>query len=300
QPAGSFGGLKPAAPQGIEDEHVQSYDLRTAEADGTLQWVASTYSTQNDALYDGISRDGTRIVTFAPLLRQKALPLAAALEYLCTLGASGIGTPVEIEFAVDVEARRMSVLQMRPLVLNREMEALDLESIPQPKVLCQSTQVLGHGVIRDLRDIVVVAADTFDRSRSHEVARELGALNARLVNERRDYLLIGPGRWGSNDPLLGIPVQWAQISGARAIVESGFRDVSVDPSQGSHFFQNLTAFQVGYFSVNPRVRSSFVDWQWLVSQPAVSQSALVRHIRLEQGVTVTMNGRERRGVILKP
>jgi len=312
------GGLKPAAPQersaddptaaesaaaprvlGIDDEHVQSYELRVAEADGTLRWVASTYSAENDALYDGVSREGTRVVTFAPVLRQKDLPLAAALDALCRLGASGIGAPVEIEFAVDVKARKMGVLQMRPLVINREMEALDLDSIATETILCRSTQVLGHGVIRDLRDIVVVAAGTFDRSRSQHVAREIGALNARLVEEHRDYLLIGPGRWGSNDPLLGIPVKWEQISGARAIVESGFRDMSVDPSQGSHFFQNLTAFQVGYFSVNPRLRNSFVDWDWLASQRAVHESPLVRHIRLEQGVTVTMNGRDRRGVIVK-
>ncbi|HUR79306.1 MAG TPA: PEP/pyruvate-binding domain-containing protein [Thermoanaerobaculia bacterium] len=287
-------------PSSIDDERIRAHDLRTAEADGTLHAVASTYSAENDAMYDGISRDGTRVVTFAPILRQKLIPLAEALDYLCKLGSSGIGTPVEIEFAVDLRARKLGVLQMRPLVLNREMEALDLESIPQPKVLCRSTQVLGHGVIHDLRDIVVIAADTFDRSRSHDAAREIAALNAQLRDEQRDYLLIGPGRWGSNDPLLGIPVKWDQISGARAIVESDFRDLSVDPSQGSHFFQNLTAFQVGYFSVNPRVRNSFVDWPWLASQRAVSESALVRHVRLDHGVTVTMNGRERRGVIVKP
>jgi CheY-like chemotaxis protein len=307
--ADDSGGQKPAAPQetvadaprvvGIEDEHVQSYELRVAEADGTLRWVASTYSAENDALYDGVSRDGTRVVTFAPVLRQKALPLAAALDALCRLGASGIGAPVEIEFAVDVKARKIGVLQMRPLVINREMEALDLDSIATETILCRSTQVLGHGIIRELRDIVVVPAGTFDRSRSQDVARAIGALNARLVDEHRDYLLIGPGRWGSNDPLLGIPVKWEQISGARAIVESGFRDMSIDPSQGSHFFQNLTAFQVGYFSVNPRLRNSFVDWEWLASQRAVHESPLVRHIRLEHGVTVTMNGRERRGVIVK-
>lgn len=283
----------------IEDERIVACDLRTAEQDGTLHWVASTYSAENDALYEGISRPGTRVVTFAPILRHRLVPLAPALDCLCKLGTKGIGTPVEIEFAVDLTAKRLGVLQMRPLVLSREMDELDIDGIPREQLLCQSAQVLGHGVIRDLRDVVVVGADTFDRSRSHDVAREIAALNARLLDERRDYLLIGPGRWGSNDPLLGIPVKWDQICGARTIVESDFRDLSVDPSQGSHFFQNLTAFQVGYFSVGPRVRNSFVDWAWLASLAAVSESALVRHIRLERGVTVKMNGRERRGVILK-
>ena len=288
-------GQASACPERVEDERVTPHALRTAEQDHTLDTLASTYSPENDALYDGVARDGTRIVTFAPILRHRLFPLAAALDHLCKLGSWGIGTPVEIEFAVNLKTKTLGVLQMRPLVINREMDELDLDDIPREQLLCESTQVLGHGVIRDLRDLVVVHAATFDRSRSHDAARELASLNAEL----RDYLLIGPGRWGSNDPLLGIPVKWDQISGARAIIESDFLDLSVDPSQGSHFFQNLTAFQVGYFSVSPRVRGSFVDWKWLASLPAVSESALVRHVRLDRGVTVKMNGRERRGVILK-
>ena len=285
----------------VEDERIVSFDLRTAEEDGTLHWVASTYSAENDALYDGMSREGTRVVTFAPILRHRLLPLAEALDELCRAGARGIGTPVEIEFAADLsgESKTLGVLQMRPLVLSREMDELNLADTPADRLLCRSDQVLGHGVIRDLRDVVVVGRDTFVRARSHEAAREVAKINARLLDERRDYLLIGPGRWGSLDPLLGIPVRWDQICGARAIVEAGFRDLAIDPSQGSHFFQNLTAFQVGYFSVNSRVRDSFVDWDWLAAQPAVHETPLVRHIRLEEGVTVKMNGRERRGVVVR-
>ena len=283
----------------VEDERIESFPLRTAEDDGTLQFVASTYSAENDALYDGISREGTRVVTFAPILRHRLVPLAEALDALCRAGARGIGTPVEIEFALDLsrDPKKLGVLQMRPLVLSRELDELTLADIPRDALLCQSAQVLGHGVLRDLRDIVVIGRDTFDRARSHEAAREVAKLNAQLLDE--GYLLIGPGRWGSLDPHLGIPVRWEQINGARAIVEAAFRDLAVDPSQGSHFFQNLTAFQVGYFSVSPRVRDSFVDWDWLASQPAVYASPLVRHIRLEAGVTVRMNARERKGVIVK-
>ena len=197
------------------------------------------------------------------------------------------------------ETKKLALLQMRPLVLSRELDELNFEEVPEDRVLCRSDQVLGHGVIRDVRDIVVVGRDSFDRARSHEAAQEVARINARLLDEHRDYLLIGPGRWGSLDPLLGIPVRWDQICGARAIVEAAFRDLAVDPSQGSHFFQNLTASQVGYFSVSPRVRDSFVDWKWLAAQPAVHETPLVRHIRLEAGVTVRMNGRERRGVIVK-
>ncbi len=288
-------------PSGIEDERILSFDLRTAEEDGMLYWVGSTYSAENDALYDGISREGTRVVTFAPILRNRLIPLAEALDELCRIGSRGMGTPVEIEFAVGLAAnpKKLGVLQMRPLVLSREMDELSLTDMPLDRLLCRSDQVLGHGVIRDLRDIVVVGIDTFERSRSRDAAREVAHINSRLLDEGRDYLLIGPGRWGSLDPLLGIPVRWDHICGARAIVEAGFRDLSIDPSQGSHFFQNLTAFQVGYFSVNERVRDSFVDWDWLASQRAVHETTLVRHLRLEEGVTVKMNGRERKGVIVK-
>ena len=293
--------IRPISPISIEDERIVPFDLKTAEDDNTLHWVASTYSAENDALYDGISRAGTRVVTFAPILRHRLIPLAEALDELCRIGTRGIGTPVEIEFAVDLsgESKKLGLLQMRPLVLSREMDELNLSDIPTERLICQSDQVLGHGVINDLRDIVVVGIDTFQRSRSHDAAREVAKINARLLDEQRGYLLIGPGRWGSLDPLLGIPVKWDQICGARAIVEAGFRDLSIDPSQGSHFFQNLTAFQVGYFSVSPRVRNSFVDWEWLAAQHAIHETPLVRHIRLDDGVTVKMNGRERRGVILK-
>jgi CheY-like chemotaxis protein len=289
----------PREPSAATDERILSFDLKAAESDGTLQWVASTYSAENDALYPGIARAGRRIVTFAPVLQHRLLPLAGALGQLCELGAWGVGAPIEIEFAVDVAGRRLHVLQMRPLVLSREMDELDIGDIPRADLLCQSEKVLGHGVIRDLHDVVVVDIGTFDRSRSLEAAREVAMLNAMLLRETRGYLLVGPGRWGSLDPHLGIPVKWEQISGAKTVVETGFRDMAVDPSEGSHFFQNLTAFQVGYFTVSERVRNSFVDWSWLALQRATAHGPFVRHIHLERGVTVKMNGRERRGVILK-
>jgi hypothetical protein len=287
--------------RGIADERILPFDLRAAEEDGTLHWVGSTYSAENDALYEGISRAGTRVVTFAPILRHRMVPLAEPMQHLLDLGARKIGTPVEIEFAVDLSAepKKLALLQMRPLVLSREMDELSIDDVPPEQLLCRSDQVLGHGAIHDLRDVVVIDAATFDRTRSVDVAREVARINARLVAEERGYLLIGPGRWGSLDPLLGIPVKWDQISGVRAIVEAGFRDLSIDPSQGSHFFQNLTAFQVGYFSVSPLVRNSFVDWEWLASLEAIEEHVFVRHIRLDRGVTVRINGRERRGVILK-
>lgn len=289
----------PRAMTPLTDERIVACDLRAAEEDGTLQWVASTYSAENDALYAGIARAGMRVVTFAPVLQHRLLPLPEALGHLCALGATSVGTPVEIEFAVDVARKKLHILQLRPLVLSREMDELNVDDFDKADLVCQSAKVLGHGVIRDLRDVVVVDINAFDRSRSTEAAQAVAALNAQLVAAERDYLLIGPGRWGSLDPHLGIPVKWEQIRGAKTIVETSFRDIAIDPSEGSHFFQNLTAFQVGYFTVSDRVRPSFVDWNWLALQRATAHGPFVRHIHLERGVTVKMNGRERRGVILK-
>lgn len=287
------------------DERVVSYPLKHAEEDGTLRSIASTYSIENDALYDGVSRPGTRIVTFAPVLRNRITPLADAVDFLVRFATWGIGTPVEIEFAVNLSVprdkrKKLGVLQVRPLPLNRESDDLNVDDVPVERLICRSDKVLGHGMIGDLRDIVVVHVSSFDRARSHEAARQLAMINERLASEKKGYLLIGPGRWGSLDPLLGIPVRWEQISGARAIVESAFRDMSVDPSQGSHFFHNLTAFEIGYFSVGPSVRNSFIDWNWLAAQEAAEEREFVRHLRLASPLVIRMNGHERRGVILKP
>jgi hypothetical protein len=160
--------------------------------------------------------------------------------------------------------------------------------------------VLGNGIISDIRDVVLVDRDRFDRSRTHDAAKEVNAINERLLQEQRPYLLIGVGRWGSVDPWLGIPVKWEQICGARAIIEGGFKDIDVVPSQGSHFFQNITAFQVGYFTVNPRTEGGFVDWEWLLQQPAMERRELTRHLSFDDPLVVKINGRSHHGVILKP
>ena len=167
-------------------------------------------------------------------------------------------------------------------------------------LICQSNRVLGNGRIENLHDIVVVDSERFERGRSQEVAKTVANFNAKLNAENRPYLLIGVGRWGSNDPWLGIPVEWDEISGARVIVEAGFRDFRVTPSQGSHFFQNLTAFQIGYFTVNPEAGEGSIDWDWLRSQPSVAEKGCVRHLHFDDPIRVIMNSRTGRGVIFKP
>jgi hypothetical protein len=293
-------------PPGAGPGHLREarFGLDVAEADGTLHAVASTYSADNHAVYDGLSRPGARVVTFAPMLKHGVFPLAAILELLVRAGEDALGNPVEIEFAVRLprgeEPAEFGFLQIRPLTLARDNQDLSIVAVDSFQLICQSTKVLGNGRIENLQDIVVVDSHRFERSRSQEVGRAVAHFNATLSADNRPYLLIGVGRWGSNDPWLGIPVEWDEISGARAIIEAGFHDFRVTPSQGSHFFQNLTAFQVGYFTVNPDAGEGSVDWQWLAEQPAVEEQGCVRHLQFGTPLRVIMNSRTSQGVIFKP
>ena len=281
------------------------FGLDVAEKDGTLDNLGSTYSVDNHVIYDGLNRPGTRIVSFAPILKHGVFPLASILERLTRIGDEAFGRPVEVEFAVKLpqgprETAEFGFLQIRPLVLSREGEELRMEDVSPDRLVCHSAKVLGNGRVPDLRDVVVVDFHRFERARSQEVAEGVAHLNATLSESGTPYLLIGVGRWGSNDPWLGIPVEWDEISGARVIVEAGFRDFRVTPSQGSHFFQNLTAFQVGYFTVNPDAGEGFVDWEWLGAVPAVEEQGCVRHLHFDAPLVVVMNGKTSQGMIFKP
>jgi CheY-like chemotaxis protein len=274
------------------------YELASAEADGTLAAVASTYSRDNDAISDGISRAGVRVVSFASILKHDSFPLAALLDRLLAIGRWGMGAPVEIEFAVELSTRELAFLQLRPLALSHDELALEIGAVAPDAVVCRSASVLGNGRVDDLRDVVVIDRQGFDRGASRQAAAEIAQLNAELAG--RPYLLIGVGRWGSSDPWLGIPVSWDQISGARVIVEAGFADLKVTPSQGTHFFQNLTSFDVGYFTVNPDAGDGIIDWAWLAAQPAVRETRHVRHLRFDRPLIVKMNGKTGEGIIEKP
>jgi len=285
--------------------HERRFGLDAAEADGTLRALASTYSKDNHAVYDGVSRPGARLVTFAPMLKHGTFPLAEILDELVRAGEDALGNPVEIEFAVRLPQETglpadFGFLQIRPLTLSRDTEDLALDDVQPEQLICQSSKVLGNGRIDDLYDVVVVDSQRFERGQSQEVAAAVSRFNRRLNEHNRPYLLIGVGRWGSTEPWLGIPVEWDEISGARVIVEAGFRDFRVTPSQGSHFFQNLTAFQIGYFTVNPDAGEGTVDWEWLTEQPAVEEQGCVRHLRFAKPIRIVMNSRTSQGVIFKP
>jgi CheY-like chemotaxis protein len=283
----------------------QRFGLATAETDGTLAALGSTYSAENHAVYDGLGRSGVRLVTFAPVLKHGVFPLAEILALLLEIGSRGMNREAEIEFAVrlrrgEPDVHEFGFLQMRPLVLLREGDGPSLEEGQRERLLCFSPRALGLGHMTDIHDMVVVDFHRFDRSQSRIAAQEIARFNATLSAEQRPYVLVGVGRWGSTDPWLGIPVTWDEISGARVIVETGFRDFRVTPSQGSHFFQNLTSFQVGYFTVNAEVGEGFVDWDWVAAQPSQGELGFVRHLRFAQPIVVRMGGRDGRGAIYKP
>ncbi|MFH0990342.1 MAG: PEP/pyruvate-binding domain-containing protein [bacterium] len=287
------------------EELVKRYTLMKAEEDNTIYYVGSTYSPEDEAVYDGVSRMGKRVVTFAPVLKHKIFPLPEILDLILEMGSWGMGTHIEVEFAVNMNVppvlpKEFAMLQIRPLVLSLELEELDVEKVMVEDLICQSQQVLGNGVIQDMYDIVYVDIDCYDRGRSVEAAYEVSVLNSKLVDDRRPYLLIGVGRWGSLDPWLGIPVSWDQISGARVIVETGFRDIDVTPSQGSHFFQNITSFRVGYFTVSVMHHEGFIDWEWLREQRPLEEYKYVRHLRFDTPLIAKINGHKNKGVILKP
>lgn len=284
---------------------LEEYDLEVAEADNVLDLIGSTYSAENNVIYDGMSREGVRLITFAPILKTDVFKLPEILRLVTDVGAWGMNSPVEIEFAVNFpedksQPREFAFLQLRPLVKSHEIEELSLDELDSSELFCYSRQVLGNGLISDIHDIVMVDPDKFDRLKTVEVAQEIDQFNSELLAAGRPYILIGMGRWGSADPFLGIPVNWEQISGVRIIIETGFDDIKVTPSQGTHFFQNLTSFRVGYFTVDKTNKDDFLDWGWLQGEVPVSRRKYVKHLRFDLPLVAKMNGHDNRGVLGKP
>ncbi len=276
-----------------------------AEADGSLAYVGSTYSPDNDRIYPGTGRQGIKIVTFAPILKSNIFPLAEIIRFLLHIGASGMNCPVEIEFAAELNSankkpHEFGFLQIRPMAIDTVVEAVSFGQLEKDKIFCRSDKSLSHGRNNSIRDIIYIRPDTFDRARMPEMARHVGAFNDAFRKEGIPYLLLGPGRWGSADRWLGIPTTWDQISAARVIIESKYGDFQVTPSFGTHFFQNLVAFQIGYLTIGRHDDNNFIDWEWLDNQPVVQDTDFIRHVRLEKPLEVLINGRDGNAVILKP
>ncbi|MCB9479257.1 MAG: hypothetical protein H6683_06210 [Deltaproteobacteria bacterium] len=300
---------------------VRSFDLSDAEEDGALALVGSVFDEGDDVIRDDLSKPGPRAVTFNNILKHRAIALAEALVRLLHMGRDGMGGAVEIEFAVHMgdfgrrtprtRLRReptLYVLQIRPLA-SREAATdatIHVEIPPIESCLAVTEHSLGHGYFPDLRDILFVRPETWEAAANEAIAAQIETINAELSKAGRPYILIGPGRWGSADPWLGVPVQWSQISGVKIMVEASPADYPVDPSQGTHFFQNITSLRIGYLTLPPGANreqpkdAGFLDWAWLTTQPAAKETEYLRLVRFEQDVGVYLDGRTGRGIIARP
>jgi len=298
-------GKPPAFDPIAEAEYLLQADLTAAEYDRTLTLLASTYDVRSDRLSPGVGINGPRVLNFAPLLELRHYPLNDVLQRMLAACENALAAPVEIEFAMTFPHRggpdtpRLGFLQVRPMVVSEQQVDLAEAEFAGADVLAASTKVLGNGVDDQIADVVYVKPDSFEARHTQAVAHELEKFNTTLLNAGRPYLLIGFGRWGSSDPWLGIPVQWGQISGARVIVEATLPNMIVELSQGSHFFHNLSSFEVSYFMVPHHARPG-IDWAWLDRRQIVAETEFVRHVRLSHRLLVRVDGRVARGVIRHP
>ena len=288
------------------DDAINLLQLRIneAEKDKSLKWAASTYDYQNNMLRDGVNYTGKRVITFAHILKHEVFPLAEILSTVLEIGQKEMNRGIEIEFAVDLNNPKdqptiFNLLQIRPIVDTQETIEENLEKIPEQNTILTTHNALGNGIIDNINDFVYIKPESFDSAKTNEIAELVGQINDKFLAENKNYILVGPGRWGSTDPWLGIPVKWPQISAARLIVESDLKNYRIDPSQGTHFFQNLTSFRVGYFTLNPFIDEGFYDLEYLNSFEALYEDEFIRHIRFDDPVVIKIDGKKKIGVVMK-
>lgn len=282
--------------------NILKLPVKEAEADGALTYIASTYDPYDMVIRDGIYPGGRKVITFANVLQHDVFPLADILRLAQQYGQGEMRRPVEIEFAANLNDDRTGtfyLLQIRPIVDCKKMLEEDLSTIPDEDVIIRSNNSLGHGIMDEMQDLVYVKTDGYSASNNQLIAYDIEKLNAEFLREGKNYILVGPGRWGSSDTWLGIPVKWPHISAARVIVEAGLTNYRVDPSQGTHFFQNLTSFGVGYFTVNAYRNDGIYDQAYLDSLPAVHETKFLRHIHFDRPLVVKMDGKKNIGVVMK-
>ncbi len=299
--------LKNLAEQFSIDDSFNLLRLNTkdADADGALKYIVSTYDPYDQIIRDGYYPGGRKIISFVNILQHDVFPLAETLDKILQIGQEEMARAIEIEFAVNIDPEDQAkatfyILQIRPIVDNKEIMDEDLTSIKKEETILSSDSVLGHGIISDVQDIIYVKTGAFNSSNNQLIAYEIEKMNRRFTEEKTGYVLIGPGRWGSSDHWLGIPVKWPHISNARVIVESGLENYRVDPSQGTHFFQNLTSFGVGYFTINPFKNDGWYDEEYLNSHPAVKETEYLRHVHFDEPIVIKMDGKKSLGVVMKP
>ncbi|MBP7868271.1 MAG: hypothetical protein KA419_20270 [Acidobacteria bacterium] len=299
--------LKPAATSAYDDEDqfLVKLPVKQAEQDGVLTHLASTWMPDDQRFYDGIAGPGPKVVTFAPVLKMNVFPLSDILSFLLKTAEDAMGCPIETEFAVVMDPDKglpaqYGFLQVRPMVVSDELVTVDLGEADPERTLCWSHQVLGNGVYKGIRDLVYVKPSVFSAAKTPDIARQVDRFNAAFKAEDRPYVLVGPGRWGSSDPWLGVPVHWGQISAVKVIVETAIPTMNVDPSQGSHFFQNMTSLRVGYFTIPLNRHEADFHWDRLDALPAAGESEHLRHVRFEEPLEIRIDGRSGDGVIVLP
>ena len=285
-----------------ETEFEISCRLSDAEYDGNLKFTASTYNPRSDRIYPGVGSDGPRVINFAPILVDRLIPLNDAIKRVLDLSREALGAEVEIEFAITLDRKngiplRFGFLQIRPMAASNETVEIADSIFEGENTVISSDTVLGNGIIDDISDIIFVDPDNFNAKDTRLIVQDLETFNRNLTVENVNYLLIGFGRWGSSDPWLGIPVNWGQISGARVIVEATLPNMNVDLSQGSHFFHNLTAFGVPYFSILFGQTRSKINWDWLKEQRVLKMTRFISHVRLNNPIKVRVDGRSGKGAI---
>ncbi|MBQ9230572.1 MAG: phosphoenolpyruvate synthase [Prevotella sp.] len=287
--------------------NIKSLRVKEADKDGALNGIASTYDPYDQIIRDGIYEGGRKVISFCGVLQHGIFPLPEILQMAQKYGAEEMRRPVEIEFACNLTSTPQGttgdfyLLQIRPIVDSKQVLDEDLAAIPDEQCLLRSHNSLGHGISEDVVDVVYVKTDDdFTAANNPYIADEIEQINRKFLNADKNYVLIGPGRWGSSDYWLGIPVKWPHISAARVIVEAGLKNYHVDPSQGTHFFQNLTSFGVGYFTINTYTGDGVLQRDILDSMPAIEETQYVRHVRFDRPLKIMMDGKKQHGVVLLP
>lgn len=283
--------------------NILKLDTKEAEKDGTLQYIASTYNFIDRTITDGVYEGGRKLITFANVLKHNAFPLAENMRAILKYGKDNMQRPVEIEFAGIINKDRsgtINILQIRPIVDCNQMLDEDLNKIDESQLVLKSNNSLGHGIVNNVHDIIYIKPENFNAANNTKLVDEIDMLNRQFLDRGESYVLVAPGRWGSSDPWLGIPVKWPNISAAKVIVESGLSGYRIEPSQGTHFFQNLTSFGVGYFTINPYMGDGIYNVEYLNKQVPVYESEFIRHVKFKNPIVIKMDGRKSVGIVMKP
>jgi len=286
-----------------EDAGLTQLDIDDCEKHGNLNHCASVFDINNDRILPGLSQAGPRVVNFADILKYNYIPLSETLKTILDVGKEAMGAPVEIEFAIDLNKdsdRKASfyLLQIKPLIGSSQDFNIDPEELKKEKLLLYTEKCMGNGQVDNIYDVIFINRQTFDKSMTCKMVDEISLLNKNMIEENKKYILIGPGRWGTRDRWIGIPVTWPQISAAKVIVETSFDDYPLDASSGSHFFHNVTTMNVGYFSVQQGLVNNFIDWDVLDRQKIIQETKFFKHVNFEKPLIIKMDGKKRIAAII--